>query len=46
MLSRLSPADRRDALRGLELLGGAAREQTSARTGENSLAARRRPTDP
>src|SRR6476620_1932846 len=28
MLSRLSPADRRVALRGLELLGAAAREQT------------------
>src|SRR5687767_12665291 len=31
MLARLSPADRRDALRGLELLGGAAREQAKAR---------------
>jgi DNA-binding MarR family transcriptional regulator len=42
MLSRLSPAERRDALRGLELLGSAAREQTKARSGENSLAVRRR----
>ena len=42
MLSRLSPADRRDALRGLELLGGAAREQTKSRRGEDSLATRRR----
>ena len=42
MLARLSPADRRDALRGLELLGGAAREQTKSRRGEDSLATRRR----
>ena len=46
MLSRLSPADRRDALRGLELLGGAARDQTSARSSESPLAARRRPSTP
>ena len=42
VLSRLSPADRRDALRGLELLGSAAREQVRARRGEDSLAVRRR----
>ena len=42
MLARLSPADRRDALRGLELLGAAAREQTKARRGDESLATRRR----
>ncbi len=30
MLARLPPADRRDALRGLELLGNAAREQVKA----------------
>jgi DNA-binding MarR family transcriptional regulator len=42
MLARLSPADRREALRGLELLGGAAREQTKARRGEDSLATRSR----
>jgi DNA-binding MarR family transcriptional regulator len=42
MLSRLSADDRRDALRGLELLGAAAREQVTARRGEDSLAARRR----
>jgi DNA-binding MarR family transcriptional regulator len=42
MLSRLSPSERRDALHGLELLGSAAREQTRARSGENSLAVRRR----
>jgi MarR family transcriptional regulator, organic hydroperoxide resistance regulator len=41
MLGRLSPADRRDALRGLELLGGAAREQTRSRRGDESLAVRR-----
>src|SRR5215211_7457773 len=40
MLGRLSPADRRDALRGLELLGGAAREQTKSRRGDESLAVR------
>jgi MarR family transcriptional regulator, organic hydroperoxide resistance regulator len=42
VLARLSPADRRDALRGLELLGSAAREQTKARRGDESLAVRRR----
>jgi MarR family transcriptional regulator, organic hydroperoxide resistance regulator len=42
MLSRLSPADRRDALRGLELLGRAAQEQVRARRDDNSLAVRRR----
>jgi len=42
VLARLSPADRRDALRGLELLGAAAREQTKARRGDESLATRRR----
>jgi hypothetical protein len=42
MLGRLSPADRREALRGLELLGGAAREQTKARGGEDPLAVRKR----
>ena len=41
MLSRLSPADRQDALRGLELLATAAREQVKARRGEASLAVRR-----
>ena len=42
VLSRLSPADRRAALHGLELLGAAAREQVKARRGEESLAVRRR----
>jgi DNA-binding MarR family transcriptional regulator len=42
MLSRLPAADRRDALRGLEFLGAAAREQSKARSGENALAVRRR----
>ena len=42
MLSRLPAADRRDALRGLELLGAAAREQSKARSSEPSLAVRRR----
>jgi MarR family transcriptional regulator, organic hydroperoxide resistance regulator len=42
MLARLSPADRRDALRGLELLATAAREQAKARRGDESLAVRRR----
>jgi len=37
MLSRLSPADRRDALRGLELLGAAAREQTKERRSDQPL---------
>jgi len=41
MLSRLSPSDRRDALRGLELLATAAREQVRARRGEDSLAVSR-----
>ena len=38
MLSRLSPADRRDALRGLELLGAAAREQTKERRSDQPTA--------
>lgn len=42
MLSRLSAADRRDALRGLELLGTAAREQAKERRGSEPLAVRRR----
>ena len=42
MLARLSPADRRDALRGLELLATAAREQAKARRGDESIAVRRR----
>ena len=37
MLSRLSPAERRDALRGLELLGKAAREQTKERRSNQPL---------
>ena len=37
MLSRPSPADRRDALRGLELLGSAAREQTRDRRSDQPL---------
>ena len=42
MLSRLSPADRSDALRGLELLGAAARDQVKARReDEGGLAVRR-----
>ncbi|HUQ79799.1 MAG TPA: MarR family winged helix-turn-helix transcriptional regulator [Gemmatimonadaceae bacterium] len=41
MLGHLSPADRRDALRGLELLGAAAREQTKSRRSDDSLAVRR-----
>jgi MarR family transcriptional regulator, organic hydroperoxide resistance regulator len=41
MLGRLSRADRRLALRGLELLGAAARDQVKSRRSENSLAARR-----
>ena len=41
MLSRLSPADRRMALRGIELLGAAARDQVKSRRGEDSLPARR-----
>jgi DNA-binding MarR family transcriptional regulator len=42
VLARLSPADRRDALRGLELLGGAAREQTRERRGDQPLSRQRR----
>ena len=42
MLSRLSPADRRDALRGLELLGAAAREQTKERRSDQPLPRQRR----
>jgi len=42
MLSHLSPADRRDALRGLELLGAAAREQVKSRRDDEGLAVRRR----
>jgi len=42
MLSRLSPADRRDALRGLELLGAAAREQTKERRSDQPLPHQRR----
>ena len=41
LLGRLSPSDRRDALRGLELLGGAAREQVKARRADESVARRR-----
>lgn len=41
MLSRLSPADRREALRGLELLGSAARDQVKSRGSDDSLATRR-----
>ena len=42
MLSHLSPADRRDALRGLELLGSAAREQTKHRQSDQPLPRQRR----
>ena len=42
LLLRLSPPDRRDALRGLELLGAAAGQLVKARRGEKSPAARRR----
>jgi DNA-binding MarR family transcriptional regulator len=42
VLSRLSPTDRRDALRGLELLGAAAREQTRERRGDQPLPRQRR----
>ena len=42
MLSRLSRADRRDALRGFELLGAAAREQTKARRSDQPLPRQRR----
>ena len=41
MLSRLSPAERRVALRGLELLGSAARDQVKTRRSDESLPARR-----
>ncbi|HEX6051513.1 MAG TPA: MarR family winged helix-turn-helix transcriptional regulator [Gemmatimonadaceae bacterium] len=42
MLGRLSPADRRHALRGLELLGAAAREQVKARRADDATPPRRR----
>jgi MarR family transcriptional regulator, organic hydroperoxide resistance regulator len=42
MLGRLSPAERRDALRGLELLGGAARDQVKSRRSDEGSSARRR----
>jgi DNA-binding MarR family transcriptional regulator len=42
MLSRLSPADRAVALRGLELLGAAAREQAKERRGDQPLPRQRR----
>ena len=42
MRSRLSPAERRDALRGLELLGTAAREQTKERRTNQPLPRQRR----
>lgn len=42
MLSRLSPLDRRNALRGLELLGAAAGEQVKSRRDDEGLAAVRR----
>ena len=42
VLARLSPADRRAALRGLELLGSAARDEVKARRSvDHSLVARR-----
>ena len=41
LLGRLSPADRRDALRGLELLGTAAREQVKAGRADESTTRRR-----
>ena len=41
MLARLSPSDRRDALRGLELLGAAAREQVKTRRADESATRRR-----
>ena len=42
VLARLSPADRRAALRGLELLGSAARDEVKARRStDESLASRR-----
>jgi len=42
MLARLSPADRRAALRGLELLATAAREQVKARRTDEDAASRGR----
>jgi DNA-binding MarR family transcriptional regulator len=42
MLSRLAADDRRDALRGLELLGEAARQQTRGRRGDQPLPRQRR----
>lgn len=42
MLGRLSPTDRRDALRGLELLGSAAGEQVKARRPDDYTTSRRR----
>ena len=41
MLTRLSPSDRRTALRGLELLGAAAREQVRTRRADEGTAVRR-----
>ena len=41
MLTRLSPTDRRTALRGLELLGAAAREQVRTRRADEGSAVRR-----
>ena len=42
MLLRLSPAERSNALRGLELLGAAAREQVKSRRDDEGLAVRKR----
>src|SRR5687767_9568519 len=42
MLGRLSATDRRDALRGLELLGSAARQQVQARGADDHTTSRRR----
>jgi DNA-binding MarR family transcriptional regulator len=42
MLTRLSPAHRREALRGLELLGAAAREQVKERRSDQPLPRQRR----
>lgn len=42
MLGRLSPIERRDALRGIELLGSAAREQVRARRADEGTTSRRR----
>ena len=41
MVARLSPTERRAALRGLELLGAAAREQVRSRRDDEGLAVRR-----